>query len=145
VNRLGTSVRSNTVTTRTLAEVMVPGPVVTVPDPPSLTSAVAARTRIDIAFERPVSDGGGAITQYQASVDDGVTWRDVPGTGTGPFTAQLTGLAPNTVYAVVVRAFNDIGASGPSNSLVRTTVRCGPGRVAAGSAARLPAQVLRCE
>lgn len=43
------------------------------------------------------------LPQYQASVDAGATRRDVPGTGTGPFTAQLTGLASGATYTVVVR------------------------------------------
>jgi hypothetical protein len=43
------------------------------------------------------------LPQYQASVDAGATRRDVPGTGTGPFTARFTGLASGATYTVVVR------------------------------------------
>ncbi len=117
-NRVGNSPRSNLVTTRTTAP---PGPVVTVPGPPHLSTAVAAQTSITIGFERPASDGGAAITQYQASVDGGATWRNVPGTGAGPFTAVLTGLTPSTGYTVAVRAVNSIGTGARSNTITTAT------------------------
>ncbi len=117
-NRVGNSPRSNLMTTTTTS---LPGPVVTVPDPPHLSTAVPSETTISIGFERPASDGGAAITAYQASVDAGVTWRDVPGTGAGPFSSVLTGLTPSTAYPVTVRAVNSVGTSARSNTITTTT------------------------
>jgi titin len=135
VNGSGTSAPSNKISTST--DDTPPVPVVTVPDPPSLTSALAARNSIDIQFQRPDDDGGAAVNQYQASVDGGAIWNDVAGTGPGPFSASLTGLTPGTTYTIVLRAINTAGASVPSNSLVRTTTSgCGPTGVTAGSGSR---------
>lgn len=96
-------------------------PQATPSDAPTLSSAIAADTSIAIAFQRPADDGGAAITQYQASTDGGVTWRDVVTSGTGPFTATISGLAPGTSYTVAVRALNRAGSSAASNSITVTT------------------------
>lgn len=118
VNRIGDSPRSNLITTRTTT---ASGPAVTVPDPPHLSTAVPAQTSITAGFERPAEDGGSAITGYQASVDGGATWRNVPGTGAGPFSVQLTGLTPASSYTVAVRAVNSVGTSARSNTIITAT------------------------
>jgi outer membrane protein OmpA-like peptidoglycan-associated protein len=118
VNRVGNSPSSNPVTTATTAAA---GPVVTVPGAPHLSTAVPTQTSITIGFERPAGDGGAAITAYQVSVDGGTTWRTVPATGTGPFTAVIDGLTPSTAYTVAVRAVNTVGTSARSNTITTTT------------------------
>ena len=113
VNEVGAGAASNTIEATT-------DPVV--PDAPRLSTVDPDRTSMTIGFERPGYDGDAAITQYQASLDGGATWRDVATSGDGPFSVVLTGLAPGTGYTVAVRAMNRVGAGAQSNRIATTTL-----------------------
>jgi titin len=88
----------------------------TVPEEPTLLSAVAHDESATLEFSAPESDGGSPITGYEYSTDGGATWQAASPTGTGPYTLEISGLANGTTYTVAVRADNAVGPSELSNS-----------------------------
>ncbi len=87
-------------------------------DPPSLTTAnVTGITRTSAVSGGTVtSDGGATVSSrgicWGTSVNPTVSDSKVTqGTGTGTFTANLTGLTPNTLYYVRAFATNSEGTS----------------------------------
>lgn len=92
-------------------------PAVTVPAAPVLDTLTAASTTLTVAFTAPTNDGGSEITDYEYSVDGGLTFLSAS-TISSPFT--ITGLTNGTLYTVVVRAVNSIGPGASSNSLSGT-------------------------
>lgn len=103
----------------------VAGP--TLPDPPTALVATAGDGTASIAFTPPVSDGGSPLTNYEYSVDGGLTWVPFGPVDTAS-PVVLTGLTNGTTYEVVLRAVNAVGAGEPSEavSVVPRTVPGAP-------------------
>ena len=91
----------------------------TVPDAPTNLVATGINTGGIIAFEAPVTDGGSDITNYEYSIDGGVTWlTPAPAITESPLTIP-SGLTNCTDYQVQLRAVN---AAGPSAASVAVTL-----------------------
>jgi len=85
-----------------------------------------------IAFTAPSSDGGSAITNYQWSTDDGVTWKTLsPAVAVSPVvittrTNAATALVNGTSYNVKLRAVTAAG-----NGTASSTLSVTPGKAEA--------------
>jgi len=82
---------------------------VTMPGAPTAPQSFTARPgneRVSLSWAAPASDGGSAITGYEVSGDNGVTWI-TPDTNTSHI---FTGLTNGTSYTFQVRAVNAIGS-----------------------------------
>ena len=110
VNSVGNSAASDAVTFRTLA-ILAPGP------PIFPRFSVGAELHLDLLWEPPVNDGGGAITAYEARLTDEVGqtigWEDA-GDGASR-RRRFRGLREGGRYRAVVRARNLAGVSDPSD------------------------------
>jgi hypothetical protein len=89
----------------------------TVPSAPTINTVVRGNSQLIVNFTAPTNDGGSPITDYEYSTDNGVTFTSA-GVTTSPIT--ITGLTNGTIYNVVIKAVNSIGASDPSNSISGT-------------------------
>lgn len=90
----------------------------TIPDAPTIGTAVAAYAQATVSFTAPSSDGGSAITSYTATSSPGGITGTLSQTGSGSIT--VTGLTNGTAYTFTVTATNAIGtstASAPSGSV----------------------------
>jgi uncharacterized protein (TIGR02145 family) len=100
----------------------------TVPDAPTIGTAVAGNAQATVSFTVPSSDGGSAITGYT------VTSSPAPAVGLGTWTGTgtsitATGLTNGTPYTFTVVATNAVGNSVPSsasNSVTPATVPDAP-------------------
>jgi hypothetical protein len=88
---------------------------VTIPNAPTLNSAVSGNTTIDITYTAPTNSGGNAIASYEYSTNGGSSYTNIGITQNNTY--QITGLANGTTYTVSVRAINAIGNSLASNSI----------------------------
>jgi len=87
--------------------------------PPSDVSVVQC-TSVDSSavcyFISPSASGGAEITNYEYSIDDGLTWAAAsPAQTTSPIV--ISGLVNGTTYAVRLRAVNEAGAGVSSNAV----------------------------
>jgi uncharacterized repeat protein (TIGR02543 family) len=96
------------------------------PSAPVITSITGSANKLTVAFTAPTSDGGSAITNYEYSLDGGVTWTALsPTDTTSPIEITKlangsTTLSNGTTYQVAIRALN--GKTGlASNVVVGTT------------------------
>lgn len=84
----------------------------TVPSAPSIFSAVPGNGQAIIGFDQP-SDGGSAITNYQYSINNGLSYTAFsPAQTSSPVT--ITGLANGTTYQIRLKAVNANGVSAQS-------------------------------
>jgi len=87
-----------------------------VPTAPVITSITPGAGELQVAFNPPSRDGGEAVTSYEYSLDNGVTWINAsPPITASPFT--VTGLDGDTTYQVRIRAVNSVGNS-PASAAV---------------------------
>ena len=107
----------------------VAGTPATTPSAPTNLEVVNGDKYLQASFV-PGSNGGAAISSYQYSTDNGVTWRTAAAT-TSPLTITtassdgVTALNNGTAYTVLVRAVNAQGA-GTASSSVSGTPRTNP-------------------
>jgi hypothetical protein len=100
----------------------------TTPGAPSISRIESASSSIGIVFSAPASNGGAAITNYEFSIDGGLSWTTrTPPSTSSPWT--VGGLVDGTTYSVQLRAVN---GQGPGNVSVS----------ASGTPASLPANPL---
>ncbi len=101
------------------AESAASAPVTPRSRPAALTgiTATATPTSVTVTFAAP-DDGGSPITGYQISTDNGRTWKTITITGTGATRhGTLDGLIPGSSYSLRLRAVNDQGTGGASQSV----------------------------
>jgi len=82
---------------------------------PKIRWVAPGDARARIGFLAPKETGGTAITGYQYTVDDGVTWAFVDASSTAS-QLVITGLENGTPYSVKVRAINSAGGGAASNA-----------------------------
>jgi len=93
----------------------------TVPDAPTIGTAVAANTTSAIvAFTAPVNDGGGYITKYTATSTPGNVTGILNQSGSGNII--VSGLTELTSYTFTVVATNGLGNSVPSSASNSITI-----------------------
>ncbi len=97
----------------------------TTPARPQDLEAVSGDGQATISFEAG-SDGGSPVTNYEYSVDFGVTWTPFsPAAVKSPVT--ITGLVNGTVYSAQIRAVNAAGPGDSSNGVVLSPQAALPG------------------
>ena len=99
----------------------------TVPNAPTIGTAVAGNGEASISFIAPSNDGGSPITQYTATSSPGGFTGTLSQAGSGSIT--VSGLSNGTAYTFSVTATNAIGTSNPSsasNSVTPATVPDAP-------------------
>jgi predicted RNA-binding protein with TRAM domain len=97
-------------TTNTYAEPVAPSA-------PSIESITAGNGQLSVSFTAPSSDGGSAITGYEYSTDNGVTWVSAASTSSP---IVITGLTNGTAYNVKLRAVNAEGEGAASSAVSET-------------------------
>jgi len=109
---------------------IVGGAVATVPAAMAAPTLTPGDTQITVARAAAPSNGGSAITSYDARRStDGTNWTTITGIGTSQ---ALTGLVNGTAYQVQTRAVNAVGPGAWSPSATATPV-------AASGVTKLPA------
>jgi titin len=95
------------------ASVAVDGKPITVADAPTVTGVTAGSGQVSVAFTAPSSDGASAVTNYEYTVNGGLSWTAVsPAASSSP--VVITGLANGTTYSVGLRAVNRSGRGAAS-------------------------------
>ena len=79
------------------------------PNAPTNLSATTNATQATVAFTPPSNTGGAAITNYEYSFDDGITWTAFKRAIIGS-PATFTGLTRETTYVARLRAVNAAGS-----------------------------------
>ncbi len=97
----------------------------TKPSPPASVSLTAGSISIEVNWTNPTSDGGESITRYEYQYRSlknrrSWNWSGWSSAGKGN-TYIITGLSPNTIYQIRMRAINKVGASRATDTVsVRT-------------------------
>lgn len=105
------------------------------PSAPVITSVTGSANKLTVAFTPPASDGGSAITNYEYSLDGGITWTVVsPTDSTSPLEITklangTTTLTNGTTYQVAIRALN--GKTGLASNVVAGTTPLSPPTISA--------------
>ena len=99
---------------------VTPMPNPTTPSAPTDLSAIPGDTQIEVAFSTPANDGGAAITNYEYTFDDGISWAVFnPTIANSP--GIITGLTNNVEYTIKLRAVNSVGKGAKSATSVTAT------------------------
>lgn len=88
------------------------------PSAPTLVRLTPGDAKVTVALTAPTSLGGGTLTTYEYSLDNGSTWV-TPQSSVTTTSFEITGLTNDTSYTVRVRANNGT-AGAQSNSLSAT-------------------------
>jgi hypothetical protein len=89
------------------------------PNAPTDVVATAGVSSASIAFTAPTDIGGGSITNYQYSLDNGSTWvTPSPAVTASPL--FIEGLVNCTAYSIKIRAVNATGGGTASSTLTVT-------------------------
>lgn len=100
--------------------------IVMLPSAPTITGITPGDGTLSVAFTAPVSDGGGTITNYKYSTNNGATFTAVsPNATTSPI--LIGGLTNDTPYPVKILAVNSVGDGPASNSMSGTPAASGAG------------------
>lgn len=87
----------------------------TTPTAPYITSVIEGDTEVGVHFSVPGFNGGVSITNYEYSLDAGVTWSSFsPAVNVSPVT--ISGLVNGVVYSVQLRAVNSAGSGASSKA-----------------------------
>ena len=117
-----------------------------VPDAPTVLVATPGNAQASIRFTAPASNGGAAISNYEYSTDNGVTWKAFsPADTTTPVVITKrsdtsSALVNGTTYAVKLRAVNPAGSGAASTAvsvIPRTTASAPTISAVTASAGRL--------
>ncbi len=117
INSVGVGAVS-TVASATTSAATAPGA------PTGLSATANGRTRIDLSWTAPASDGGATITGYKIEVseDSGTTWSVlVDNSGSTTTMYEHTGLTAGTTRRYRVSAINAVGTGAASNVASATT------------------------
>jgi predicted RNA-binding protein with TRAM domain len=107
-----------------IANLIADVPTVTQPGAPTNLVATPGDTTVDIAFT-PGDDGGGTITNYEYSLDGGITFVAFsPAQIISPLT--ISGLTNGTTYTIKIKAVNSAGPGQASASVTATPVGVPP-------------------
>jgi uncharacterized delta-60 repeat protein len=88
-------------------------PIAPQPGAPAISLVTPGNALLTVVFSPPGDNGGGAISNYEYSVDGGVSWSArTPASTASPLV--ITGLSNGTTYQVALRAVNAAGAGAAS-------------------------------
>jgi uncharacterized repeat protein (TIGR02543 family) len=105
------------------------------PSAPTITSITGSANKLTVAFTPPTADGGATITNYEYSLDGGLTWTAIsPTDAVSPIEITklangTTTLTNGTTYQVAIRALN--GKTGLASNIVAGTTPLSPPTVSA--------------
>jgi predicted RecA/RadA family phage recombinase len=116
VNSVGSGCGSATMSTTTLVPVS--------PNEPTSVVATAGLNGANIAFTAPSNDGGGAITSYEYSINNGSSWTAIASTSSPLNIGSLTNC---TEYTIKIRAVN-VAGGGTASAAVTVTPQNGQQR-----------------
>jgi YVTN family beta-propeller protein len=85
----------------------------TTPGAPIISSVTSQDASLDVTVSAGAT-GGAEVTSYQYSTDNGETWMS---TGSSDTSFTISSLANGTVYPVIVRAVNRMGAGASSSAV----------------------------
>lgn len=86
---------------------------VATPGAPTISTIAPGDGQLSVFFLPPASDGGGALVNYEFSIDNGATWTPrSPASLASPLV--IAGLTNGTTYLVALRAVNVSGPGAPS-------------------------------
>ena len=109
LNTVGASCASATVNTTTLVPI--------VPNEPTNVVATAGLNAVSIEFTVPTNDGGADITNYEYTINDGLSWTALTSI-TSPL--NISGLTGCTNYTIKIRAVNAVGGGATSTPITVT-------------------------
>ena len=93
------------------------------PSPTSLTVRSTTTTTVTVAWTQPAVVSGSAVRNYiiEYSTDGGTTWTVATKPVSTSKSATLSGFRTKSTYLFRVKAVNDVGESGYSNTINVTT------------------------
>lgn len=102
-----------------LNKISIRADVSTTPSTPTIAYVQAKQEALAIHFSPPICDGGHAISNYDYSIDDGLTWT-TPSTAITTSPLIIQNLVNGEQYAVKIRATNSQGSGNASQTIQKT-------------------------